>query len=121
MTTVLTTDLRDAWRSLRATPIVAAVALGSLALGIGANTALFSIRERLALKTRPVREPARLAIPGRGRLDQSDLGAGTGATARLGATAHRVGAQPASTWRIRGKPTWWMAPGSAAKSSTSSA
>ena len=62
MRTLLTTELRDAWRSLRATPIVTAVAVLSLALGIGANTALFSILNGLVLKTLPVREPARLAI-----------------------------------------------------------
>ena len=62
MTSVLTTDLRDAWRSLRATPIVTAVAVLSLALGIGANTALFSILNGLVLKALPVHEPARLAL-----------------------------------------------------------
>ena len=43
----LTVEWRDAWRSLRATPIVTAIAVLSLALGIGANTALFSILNSL--------------------------------------------------------------------------
>jgi predicted permease len=55
-------ELRDAYRSLRASPLVALVAVGSLALGIGANTALFSILNSLVLKPLPVREPQRLAL-----------------------------------------------------------
>jgi ABC-type antimicrobial peptide transport system permease subunit len=54
------TDLRDALRALRATPIVTAVAVLSLALGIGANTAIFSLVNALMLRSLPVREPARL-------------------------------------------------------------
>ena len=57
-----TVDWRDAFRSLRATPVVTAVAVLSLALGIGANTALFSILNSLVFKTLPVRDPARLVI-----------------------------------------------------------
>jgi predicted permease len=55
-------DLRLAIRSLRATPIVSAVAILSLALGIGANTAIFSIMDGLLLRPLPVSEPDRLAI-----------------------------------------------------------
>lgn len=55
-------DLRDAVRSLLGTPIVSAVAIFSLALGIGANTAIFSIINSLLLRTLPVREPQRLAL-----------------------------------------------------------
>jgi putative ABC transport system permease protein len=53
-------DLRDAFRALRATPVVTAVAILSLALGIGANTAIFSILNSLVLKSLPVKEPDRL-------------------------------------------------------------
>ena len=62
MKSLLTTDLRDAWRSLRATPIVTTVAVLSLALGIGANTALFSILNSLVLKSLPVHDPQQLAL-----------------------------------------------------------
>jgi predicted permease len=55
-------DLRLAFRSLRATPVVSVVAVLSLALGIGANTAIFSLVNSLLLRTLPVVEPGRLAI-----------------------------------------------------------
>ena len=53
-------DFRIAVRSLRATPVVTVVAILSLALTIGANTAIFSILNALILRTLPVHEPARL-------------------------------------------------------------
>src|SRR6185295_19215983 len=50
-------DLRLAVRALRATPIVTAVAMLSLALGIGANTAIFSLANALLLRSLPVADP----------------------------------------------------------------
>ncbi len=54
--------LRTAYRSLRATPLVTAAALLSLALGIGANTAIFSIIDALLLKPLPVAHADRIAV-----------------------------------------------------------
>jgi putative ABC transport system permease protein len=56
--------LRDALRALKSAPIVSAVAILSLALGIGANTAMFSIIDSLLLRSLPVQEPHRLAMVG---------------------------------------------------------
>src|SRR5206468_9840406 len=55
-------DIRLAFRQLRATPIVTLVAVLSLALGIGANTALFSVVDSLVLRALPVKERGKLAI-----------------------------------------------------------
>jgi predicted permease len=53
-------ELRQAVRQWMRTPVVSAVALASLALGIGANIALFAIVDALLLKNLPVRDPASL-------------------------------------------------------------
>ena len=55
-------DIRLAFRSLRATPIVTCAAILSLALGVGANTAIFSLVDSLVLRSLPVNEPSRLAV-----------------------------------------------------------
>jgi putative ABC transport system permease protein len=55
-------DVRLSVRSLRATPTVTAVAVLSLALGIGANVAIFSIINSLLLRMLPVKDPARLVL-----------------------------------------------------------
>src|SRR6185503_16658404 len=53
-------DLRYGFRMLLKQKALTAVALLSLALGIGANTALFSIVDAMLLKMLPVKEPERL-------------------------------------------------------------
>jgi predicted permease len=55
-------DWRDAWRSLGAAPVVTTVAVLSLALGIGANTALFTLLDSVLLKRLPVRAPEELVV-----------------------------------------------------------
>ena len=69
----LVVDWRDGWRSLRSTPAVTTLAVLSLALGIGVNSALFSIYNGLILRTLPVADPHRLGSARRD-LDQPDLG-----------------------------------------------
>ena len=54
-------DLRYAIRMLRLNPGFAAVAILSLALGIGANTAIFELLDAVILRTLPVQSPQRLA------------------------------------------------------------
>ena len=54
--------LKYAVRSLLRRPAFAATAIITLALGIGANTAMFSIINTVFLKPLPVREPERLAM-----------------------------------------------------------
>ena len=50
-------DLRFALRNLRRTPVFAIVAILSLALGIGTNTAIFSLLDQVLLRLLPVKNP----------------------------------------------------------------
>ena len=53
-------DLRYALRQLRRTPVFAVTAVITLALGIGANTAIFTVFEQVLLRTLPVQKPQEL-------------------------------------------------------------
>jgi len=60
-------NVKVAFRSLSKSPFVSAVAIVSLALGIGANAAIFSIYHQMLLRPLPVEDPdalVNLAAPG---------------------------------------------------------
>jgi len=58
----LAADTRYALRGLRRSPLFAVVAVLSLALGIGANTAIFTLLDQVLLRKLPVRDPDRLVM-----------------------------------------------------------
>src|SRR3954466_13915971 len=55
-------DARLALRTLRRSPLFASVAILSLGLGIGANTAIFTLIDQLLLRKLPVKAPDELAM-----------------------------------------------------------
>ncbi len=56
----LIADLRHALRGVRSNPLFATVAILTLALGIGANTAIFSVINAVVLRSLPVRDPQKV-------------------------------------------------------------
>jgi len=63
----LAQDLRFALRTFKNSPVFVAVAVLSLALGIGANTAIFTLIDQLLLRMLPVKQPEQLVtLWGRG-------------------------------------------------------
>ena len=58
----LSRDLRYALRGLARSPLFTSVALLSIALGIGANTAIFTLVDEVLLRRLPVKDPERLVL-----------------------------------------------------------
>jgi len=61
-------DIAYGSRAMLRSPALTTVALLSLALGIGANTAIFSLLDAVMLRSLPVRDPAKLILLGKGNI-----------------------------------------------------
>lgn len=71
-------NLRYAFRSLKSAPGLSLTIVLTLALGIGATTAVFSLVEGILLRPLPFRDPSQLVLIG----DRLEQGRGTSVTAR---------------------------------------
>ena len=59
---ILLQEIRYSLRSLRKTPVFTTVAILSLALGVGANTAIFTLMDQVLLRMLPIHNPAEIVM-----------------------------------------------------------
>src|SRR5437762_3785394 len=93
-------DLRFALRQLRKSPGFNLVAVLTLALGIGANTAVFSLIHDLFLRGLPFKEPSRLVHLDNGdkTRDLADVGISAPRYQLYRSEERRVGKECRSRW-----------------------
>jgi hypothetical protein len=89
-------DLRHGARLLRLNPGFAVIAILSLALGVGANTAIFQLLDAVRLRALPVKDPAglvelRIADPAAGSAPGSSPDAGRASPTRSGSASRSAG------------------------------
>ncbi len=117
-------DVRYGLRAMAANPLFTAMAVLSLALGIGANTAIYSFMDAILLRSLPVQHPEQLVVVNwrakdhptvihgqngsrhrdGGRNDQPQLSLRCFSVAALESRNHSA---PCLPMLRRGKSTWW--------------